>query len=157
VFGDVGPQLVAAGAIDLTKFTRLYQQQNQPLTDDQKTILSKGTMADLVFTPANAYFMLNFLWALGLTNQNTILTEGQMMSGGEDKVGGFASTGGWTLCQSDNGAASKIASLLTSSKPGAGSGLAVLPCCNNPTTRLQSWHGNAGIVGAHGFAGRLHS
>ena len=111
VFGEVGPQLVAAGAIDMIKFTSLYKEQNQPLTEDQKNILTKGTHADIVFTPSNAYFLLNFFWALGLTNQNAILTDGPMMSGGKEKVGGFASTGGWNsrrqrchraICQHQN-------------------------------------------------------
>ena len=35
--------------------------------------------------------------ALGLTNQNRILTEGPMMQCGKDRVGNYASTGGWAI------------------------------------------------------------
>ncbi len=34
VFGSIGPQLVAAGAIDLDTFVSLYKQQNQPLSSE---------------------------------------------------------------------------------------------------------------------------
>lgn len=147
-FGEVGPQLVAAGAIDVTKFASLYQQQNQPLTDDQKTILSKGTKTDIVITPANAYFLLNFFWALGLTNQNTILTDGPMMNEGKDKVGGFASTGGWTL------GIKKATELFSSTKIMAlndeqqarlleVASAVYRPCCDNPTHFPDCNHGMA--------------
>ena len=148
VFGDIGPQMVAAGAIDLAKFTNLYQQQNQPLTKDQMTILTKGTNANIVINPENAYFLLNFFWALGLVNQNAILTEGSMMSGGVDKVGGFASTGGWTI------GAKRPAELYASTKIMAlteeqharllevASGV-YRPCCNNPTDFPDCNHGMA--------------
>src|SRR4030042_1995362 len=97
VFGDIGPQMVAEGSINMPMFISIYEQQNKPLTDEQMKILIDGSNTDIEINPENAYFLLNFLWAFGLTNQNPILTEGPMMSGGMDKVGGFASTGGWTL------------------------------------------------------------
>ncbi len=148
VFGDVGPQLVAAGAIDMAKFVSLYQQQNQPLTDDQKTILSKGTKASIVFTPGNAYFLLNFFWALGLTNQNAILTDGPMMSGGKDQVGGFASTGGWTLGvkkPTELYASTKIMALTDEQQARLLDVASVVyrPCCNNPTHFPDCNHGMA--------------
>ena len=96
-FGDVGPKLIASGAIDMIKFAALYQQQNAPLTDSQMSIMTKESVDNVMINQENAAFLLNFFWALGLTNHNVILTDGPMMSGGVDKVGGFASTGGWTL------------------------------------------------------------
>jgi hypothetical protein len=148
VYGDVGPQLVAAGAIDMPKFASLYQQQNQPLTTDQQAILSKGTNANIVFTPGNAYFLLNFFWALGLTNQNAILTDGPMMSGGKDKVGGFASTGGWTLGVKEATelyASTKIMSLTDEQQARLleVASQVYRPCCNNPTHFPDCNHGMA--------------
>ena len=148
VFGDVGPQMVAAGAIDLAKFSNLYKQQNKPLTNDQMTILTKGTNANIVINPENAYFLLNFFWALGLTNQNAILTEGPMVSGGMDKVGGFASTGGWTIGAKspiELYASKKIMALTDEQQTrllDVASGV-YRPCCNNPTHFPDCNHGMA--------------
>ncbi len=148
VYGDVGPQLVAAGGIDMPQFTDLYKQQNKPLTDDQMAILSKETDANVVFTPENAYFLLNFFWALGLTNQNAILTDGQMMSGGKDKVGGFASTGGWTLGSrkaTELFASTKIMTLTDEQQARLLEVASVVyrPCCDNPTHFPDCNHGMA--------------
>ncbi len=147
-YSDIGPQLVAAGAIDMAKFSALYQQQNKPLTDEQMTILTQGTQAKVTIGPDNAYFLLNFFWALGLANQNTILTEGKMVARGIDNVGGFASTGGWTL-------GTKPATELYAKKKIVGltdeqqarleevAGLVYRPCCNNPTDFPDCNHGMA--------------
>jgi hypothetical protein len=148
VFGDIGPQLLAAGAIDMPQFAGLYKSQNKPLTDEQMTILSKGTQSEVVFTPENAYFLLNFFWALGLTNQNAILTDGPMMSGGKDKVGGFASTGGWTLGSkqaTDLYASTKIMTLTDEQQARLLEVASVVyrPCCNNPTHFPDCNHGMA--------------
>lgn len=148
VFGDVGPQMVAAGAIDLAKFTNVYRQQNKPLTDDQMTILTKGTNANIVINPENSYFLLNFFWALGLANQNAILTEGPMVSGGIDKVGGYASTGGWTIgakSPTELYASTKIMSLTDEQQARLLEVASVVyrPCCNNPTHFPDCNHGMA--------------
>ncbi len=148
VYGGVGPQLVAAGAIEIIKYATIYQQQNQPLTEDQKAILTKGTKASIVFTSANAYFLLNFFWALGLTNQNSILTDGPMMSGGKENVGGFASTGGWTLGvkhATDLYASTKIMSLTGEQQARLQDVASQVyrPCCNNPTHFPDCNHGMA--------------
>ncbi|OGO11192.1 MAG: hypothetical protein A2032_05065 [Chloroflexi bacterium RBG_19FT_COMBO_49_13] len=148
VFGDIGPQLVAAGAIDLVKFTDIYRQQTKPLTDDQMSILTKETAANVVINPENAYFLLNFFWALGLTNQNVILTEGPMMSKGKEQVGGYASTGGWTIGAkkpTELFASSKIVTLTDEQQARlleVASGV-YRPCCNNPTHFPDCNHGMA--------------
>ena len=148
VFNDVGPQMIAAGAIDLAKFTSVYQQQNQPLSDEQMAILTKGSTANVIIKPENAYFLLNFFWALGLTNDNAILTEGPMVSNGIDKVGGFASTGGWTIGAKNPTklyASTKIMTLTEEQQARlleVASGV-FRPCCNNPTHFPDCNHGMA--------------
>ncbi len=147
-FGDIGPQMVAAGAIDMTKFTNVYRQQNKPLTDEQMTVLTKDVPSNVVINPENAYFLLNFFWALGLTNQNPILTEGPMVSGGIDKVGGFASTGGWTIgakSSTDLYASTKIMTLTDEQQARLLEVASVVyrPCCNNPTHFPDCNHGMA--------------
>jgi hypothetical protein len=147
-FGDIGPQLLAVGAIDLDKFTSLYKQQNKPLSADQMTILTKGTRAKIVINPDNAYFLLNFFWALGLTSQNPILTEGPMAAQGIDKIGGYASTGGWTLGTkkpTELYASTKIMSLTDEQQARLLEVASSIyrPCCNNPTHFPDCNHGMA--------------
>lgn len=96
-YGDLGPQLLAAGAIDYDRFIQLYQQMERPLSSTQIDILEKGSDAPIVMDFENAHFLLNFFWAFGLANNNPILTEGPMMQYGAEKIGNFASTGGWTI------------------------------------------------------------
>ncbi len=96
-WGDLGPRLVAAGAIDLDRFVNLYEESGRPLTPAQKHILSKDSNDPIAIDFENARFLLNFFWAVGLVNQNPILTEGPMMQASDGNIGRFASTGGWTL------------------------------------------------------------
>jgi hypothetical protein len=147
-YGDIGPQLLAAGAIAPSLFAQVYAQAGQPLTQQQIEILTQGSQASIVISRENSYFLLNFFWALGLTNQNPILEEGPMMQHGRDEVGGYASTGGWTI-------GAKPATALYSSVP-----IITLtpeqqtrleevaksvyrPCCDNSTAFPDCNHGMA--------------
>ncbi len=96
-FGDIGPQLLAAGAIDYDRFIQTYERAGQALNDAQLAILTEGSNAPVMVDRDSAYFLLNFLWALGLTNQNSLLDEGPLMQYSEGDIGRFASTGGWTI------------------------------------------------------------
>lgn len=147
-FGDVGPLLLSAGAIDRDAFLQLYEQANRPLDENQLAILEQGSETRIVLNKQNAYFLLNFFWALGLVNHNTILTEGPMVRDGEGQIGRFASTGGWTL-------GSKPAMELYASAPIVTLTAAqqqrleevttqvYRPCCNNPTHFPDCNHGMA--------------
>ncbi len=147
-YGDIGPAMLASGAIDYDKFLQVYDRAGQPLSEAQKEILTQGSDKPIVFNNENAYFLLNYFWALGLVNQNPILVEGPMMQYGLDEVGRFASTGGWTI-------GAKLATELYASTP-----LLTLtskqqdrldevaqnvyrPCCNNPTNFPDCNHGMA--------------
>ena len=99
VFGDVGPQMLAAGAIDYTQFARVYDQAGQPLTAEQRLILTQGSPEQALITSENAYFLLNFFWALGLVNENRLLTEGPLAVYSDGQIGRYAATGGWTIGQ----------------------------------------------------------
>ncbi len=146
--GDLGSRLVAAGAINYQNFVKVYADAGQPLTDEQIAILTKGSSRPIVIRPDNAYFLLNFFWAVGLTNQNTILTQGPMMQGGQENIGNFASTGGWTI-------GSKSPIELYASTPLFALGedqqrrleevaqSVFRPCCNNPTHFPDCNHGMA--------------
>lgn len=147
-YGSLGPQLLAAGAINYDLFVRLYEQKGQPLTEAQQTILTQGSQDAIVFTRQNANFLLNFFWAVGLVNQNPILTEGPMMQYGAGEIGRFASTGGWTL-----GIVSPVklyaSTMLMPLTPEQQARLERVaqqvyrPCCNNPTHFPDCNHGMA--------------
>lgn len=147
-FGDIGSRLVAAGAIDYDRFVQLYAEAGQPLTEEQLEILTTGSDGPVVINQENAYFLLNFLWAVGLTNQNPVLTEGPMQQHGKGDISGFASTGGWTM-------GTKPATELYASTPlikltseqqarlEAVAQAVYRPCCNNPTAFPDCNHGMA--------------
>ncbi len=147
-FGSIGPKLLAAGAIDYKQFEQVYTQSGKPLTDEQKTVLNQGTDQDIVIDSQNAYFLLNFFWALGLTNQNSILTSGPMMAKGKEGVGGFASTGGWTIGakKPEELYASTPIISLTSAQQDLLDQVATAvyrPCCDNSTHFPDCNHGMA--------------
>lgn len=147
-FGNIGPQMLDAGAIDLNQFTQTYQQAGKPLTDEQMAILTKGSSSQIVINAENAYFLLNFFWAFGLTNQNPVLTEGPMVAKGEDQVGNFASTGGWTIGTrpATELYASTLIISLTAEQQDRLMEVATAvyrPCCDNPTHFPDCNHGMA--------------
>ncbi len=96
-YGDLGPRLLQGGAIDYDAFAAVYQQGGDPLTDAQVAILKNGADQPIVITQQNAHFLLNFFWAVGLANKNSILTNGPIMENSGGQIDRFASTGGWTL------------------------------------------------------------
>jgi hypothetical protein len=147
-YGDVGPELLEAGAIDYEQFVDRYEAGGAPLTNLQKEILTEGIDENIVIRPDNAHFLLNFFWALGLTNQNPILDDGPMMSYSEGDIGRFASTGGWTLGQKDSTdlySSKQIISLNSDQQALVEKVSAVVyrPCCNNPTILPDCNHGMA--------------
>ncbi|GEM_PF-3139990 len=147
-FGKIGPQLIASGAIDRDRFVKLYEQAGQPLTAAQLAILTQGSDSPFVVDEKNTYFLLNFLWALGLNNQNRILTEGPMMRDGPDKIGNFASTGGWTLGTKSAVELYSHTPLITltpeqQTRLETVAAAVYRPCCMNPTLFPDCNHGMA--------------
>ncbi len=146
--GKIGPQLIAAGAVDYDRFVQVYQQAGQSLSEKQLKILSQGSDDPVTIDKENAYFLLNFFWALGLTNRNPILTQGPMMQGGRDQVGNFASTGGWTIASkpvAELYASTPIITLTVEQQAGLEEVAARVfrPCCDNPTSFPDCNHGMA--------------
>ena len=147
-YGDIGPRLIEAGAIEYISFAAVFENAGEPLTSSQIEILQKGSVEKIVITPENAHFLLNFFWAVGLANKNKILTEGPMVQRSEGKIENFASTGGWTLGAKP--VTELYASLdlipLTPEQQArveeVASGV-YRPCCNNPTLFPDCNHGMA--------------
>jgi hypothetical protein len=147
-YGSLGPQLLAADAIDSEQFSLLYEQLQRPLTPAQQTILQTGSESPVVFDEQNAHFLLNFFWAFGLANDNPILTEGLMMQNGAENVGRFASTGGWSLGQrpaTELYAAAPLIPLtpVQQARLEDVTQNVYRPCCNNHTAFPDCNHGMA--------------
>ncbi|MFN8467899.1 MAG: hypothetical protein U0X20_20230 [Caldilineaceae bacterium] len=96
-YGQLGPQLIKGGAIDLPTFLAIYANGGKPLPEAEQAILTEGSDDKVVIDGSNAHFLLNFFWAVGLANRNDILLKGAIQENGADQVGNYASTGGWTL------------------------------------------------------------
>ena len=95
---------------------------------------------------SNAGFVLNLLWALGLGNNNRILTEGPMMKYGD--AGQFASTGGWGLAQGEpmSHYSQHDLAVLTKEQQDLVERVSkniYRPCCNNSTHFPDCNHGMA--------------
>lgn len=94
-WGDLGRRMIADGVIDEQKFRALFEGG---LTNLEEQMLAGQVDEPIVMTQQNSRFILDMLWAFGLSNQNEILDNGEMT---DEKYGSdaskFASTGGWSL------------------------------------------------------------
>src|SRR3989338_1024709 len=147
-FGDLGPKMIEMGVIDLEKFKQVYQQSGKPLTAAQEEILKGGSDAKIKINQDNSYFLLNCFWAFGLANKNKILTEGDMVKYGKGQLGNYASTGGWSLAQSDamDYYSKRALVPLTSEQEELVNKVAAniyRPCCGNSTAFPDCNHGMA--------------
>lgn len=147
-YGELGPQVLAAGGIDYSAFVALYESSGRPLTSEQIEILTQGTDKLVVINSENAHFLLNFFWAVGLVNANTILTDGPITQYSEGQVERFASTGGWTLGTKPVTELFASQALITltpeqQARVEEAAALIYRPCCNNPTLFPDCNHGMA--------------
>lgn len=144
-WGDIGKKLVASGAIDLDKYQKNYSdEQDEELLSYLTETKNKGITIDR----QNAYFWVNTLWALGLTQRSDVLTSGIMGTEYKDKIGNFASTGGWTLGAKDATDLYASAEIikLTPEQQALVSKVSkniYRPCCGNPTSFPDCNHGMA--------------
>jgi len=147
-FGDLGPQMVSAGVIDREKFIQTYQQAGQPLSTEQLAILDGTFQGEIIANQENAYFLLNFLWAVGLSSKNPVLDSGPIQQYGENDPTRFASTGGWTIATKPiNEIFSSLDSIILTTdqqkRVEEAAKLVYRPCCNNSTYFPDCNHGMA--------------
>lgn len=144
-WGDTGIKLVEAGGIDMSKYKENY---SDPQYAELLNYLTENKNEGITITPQNAYFWVNTLWALGLTQQSDVLSKGIMGTEYIDQVGNFASTGGWTLGKRDAVSlysSSKIIPLTQEQQDLVAKVSANIyrPCCGNPTSFPDCNHGMA--------------
>lgn len=147
-FRDIGPQMVEAGVFNRDAFVQVFQQAGKPLGADQLAMLDGTYSGKIVINEANAYFLLNFFWALGLSNQNPILDSGPIQQNGSSRVTGFASTGGWSLATrpiEELFSSLQLIELTPEQQARAEDAAKAVyrPCCDNPTHFPDCNHGMA--------------
>ncbi|HKZ34424.1 MAG TPA: hypothetical protein VJ179_00955 [Patescibacteria group bacterium] len=158
-WSDIGVKLVQSGAIDMKKYTDRYKN---PSERDLFSYLTEKSKKGLAITNENASFWLNTLWAFGLTQKSDVLEKGVMGTTYKDRIGTFASTGGWTLGQKDADELfdSQEIVRLTDEQQDLVWKIAdgiYRPCCGNPTSFPDCNHGMAmlgllEIMASQGFS-----
>lgn len=147
-YGDFGPRLIESGVIDYDAFAAIYQNSGNPLSTEQIEILTNGSDKEIIINAENAHFLLNFFWAVGLANNNSILTQGPMVQNSGGQVERFASTGGWSLASKpikDLYASMDLIPLTAEQQKLVEEVAASIyrPCCNNHTLFPDCNHGMA--------------
>lgn len=139
------PELVRLGVIDMDKLEASFANRGG-LSPEQRQLLAEGSDEFITFNSENSWFNVIALWPLGLANKME-MNEASPLAGPNGF--NYASTGGWTLGQEQNGGAyfNKYEVLnLTSEQEALVRALAensYRPCCNNPTFFQDCNHGSA--------------
>ena len=148
VFGNIVPELVSYGVIDREKVTELYNSRGR-LTKEQTDLLDYYSNKPLVVNAQNATWLVNILWAIGLSNHMDINKQSPVYG---SFVNDFASTGGWTLGKADSGGEyfNKYPLISLSStqqrRVKAIADTTYRPCCNNSTFFQDCNHGSAAMA-----------
>lgn len=147
-YGDLGPQLLENGMISYDSFAAIYENSGNPLSAEQTEILKNGSDEEIVINADNSHFLLNFFWAVGLANKNSILTDGPMVQNSGGQIARFASTGGWTLATkpvTELYASMDLIPLTAEQQKLVEEVAAAIyrPCCNNHTLFPDCNHGMA--------------
>ncbi|MDP2695740.1 MAG: hypothetical protein Q8O87_00625 [bacterium] len=146
-WGDLGMKMVNAGVIDPIKLNALYNSRGG-LTTNGKGLTKGGYNGPLVINAENANYILNLLWAFGLSNKNSLLDNGPISDAKYGTPGRFASTGGWTLANGnamEHFSAHKFINLTPPQQALVDEMAKNIhrPCCNNPTHFPDCNHGMA--------------
>ncbi len=95
-WGDLGKRMIADGVIDEQKFRALFEGG---LTNTEEQMLAGNMDQQIVMNEQNSRYLLDLLWAFGLSNKNEILDKGEMTDKQYGGAANFASTGGWSLAR----------------------------------------------------------
>lgn len=144
-WGDTGIKLVKAGGIDINKYKKNY---TEPKYEDLLKYLTENQDKGITIDQDTAYFWVNTLWALGLTQKSDVLNKGIMGTQYRKDLGNFASTRGWTLGARDAVKLYSSADIipLTAEQQALVEKISAeiyRPCCGNPTSFPDCNHGMA--------------
>jgi hypothetical protein len=144
---DIGQpiaKLVEAGVIDRGKFITAHEKRG-PVPEWVSQALD-GKSVELIFSLETAPYNLNLLWPLGLATKAAFNKDSPING---DDLGKFASTGGWTLGQENNGASYFNAVKTLNLTPDQSDMVRRLadnvyrPCCGNSAFFQDCNHGSA--------------
>ncbi len=144
-WGETGKKLVAAGGIEMEKFSENYTDSNY---EDELEFLTGTKEGGIRIDAKNAYFWVNTLWALGLTQKSEVLDKGVMGTEYRKDLGNFSSTAGWTLGARDAVklySSAKIIDLDENEEKRVAeiAGNIYRPCCGNSAAFPDCNHGMA--------------
>lgn len=157
-FADAIARLVAAGAIDVDKFTQAHADRS-PLPEWVTDVLD-GRPRTVVLATDTAPYLLNLLWPMGLATRAAFNDASPMR---RPDLPSFASTGGWTLGKAPNGAVyfNSVETVFLNKTANVAVREAAeqtfRPCCNNSTFFQDCNHGSAmlglfELAAAQGFS-----
>lgn len=151
-FGMIGPELIGSGVISPWLFEEALSRSGSIMTSDQFAILDGSYEGNLRINFDNAHFLLNLLWALGLANDNPILSQGDIYELSDGNIERFASTGGYKLTElpiSEVFSNSTILKLSENQQRRVEKVASMIfrPCCDNPVIFPDCNHGMA-MLGA---------
>ncbi|OIO26576.1 hypothetical protein AUJ14_01510 [Candidatus Micrarchaeota archaeon CG1_02_55_22] len=149
-WGRTGPALITSGALNFVQFVDSMNRSSRPLTMEQANILLSGSGENVSITRENKLFVLEFFWALGLVNNNSILFDGPLSHSESVSIDRFASTGGWRFGNQSVAQLVGSANILRLSSMQQAlvenvSKSVYRPCCNNPTYFPDCNHGMAAL------------
>ena len=147
IWGDLGSKLVESGAIDADKMQAIYEERGL-WSDEYRSLLLGQNNGNLKITQDNSGYLLNLLWALGLSQKNKVLDEGEMSNPQFGGAQNFASTAGWTIARGNamNHYSSHMFFELTPEQEALVDRISrgiYRPCCGNSTHFPDCNHGMA--------------
>ncbi|MCL5675882.1 MAG: rhodanese-like domain-containing protein [Patescibacteria group bacterium] len=148
-WNDLGQKLVSNGVIDLNKFNQAVKP-----TSEQEKILTSNYSGKIKIDRTNAQFIVDMLWALGLSQKSLVYEQGPMGTTEKKDAANFASTGGWTLAKGNAMNYYNKFDLISpnSLTPLKQKQVAEIskniyrPCCGNPTWFPDCNHGMAALA-----------
>ena len=141
-FGGAIPRLIAAGALVPDKLPAPHGG----LPGWVRRLFTGTSTETIRFDRERAPYLVNLLWPIGLANRVAFNRSSPINTA---KIGGFASTGGWTVGRAANGAAyfNRLAiAPLTERQEFLALAIATntyRPCCDNSTFFQDCNHGSA--------------
>lgn len=148
-WGSFAPILVEEGVLDVSKLNLALKRSGYQLTKEQEDILKYGSNKTIHVSQKNSLFITNLFWALGLSNNITILKKGRI-SAEPSMVSKYASTGGWTLGNESGQVYLSSLKLINLSDKQTMlvwniTSNTYRPCCNNPASFPDCNHGMAAL------------
>lgn len=147
IYASIGPKLIESGTIDLARLQLDYQRNGRTLSNQEVEILTRGSQEPIIISQENKDFLFRVFWAMGLTNQNTILDSESMHANGL-QLEDMSSLSAWKLSQKpavELFSSGNIVSLSPDqqSRVKEVARAVYLPCCDHPALFADCSHGMA--------------